>query len=847
MTNLQEKTQFTKFSDNIKNLQHEVEKKPDDLIAKLTLATALQQEKHYDSAIELYEEIIEEDTEGIFASSAEKAIEEIKNQQRELGEEDDDELSIIIQKKKKNIWQILADLPIAYKQFIALFISSSISIFGVVLAGRLITIILGQEQLENQAVAELAISQINYDSRIDSLEAGFRGQTDNIAIIEVAKTYKETGEISPVLKDRVRQILKNEINNRQIEYATLIGLDKRVIVNANNDRTGQIFDPNNLVSEVLRFPRPLQTNIIIPWAEIQAEKPPLPSGVENQDVLMKVVFYPVIDNESGTIIALLMGGEIVNGKDILLRKTIEAVGSGYNAIYIFNQGKFELVSSLLQNRDEEPKTNVPLPDISLMERAERGERTGLVERYVIDNEKFTVAVQSLFDFDGKSIAFMVRGTSERQLETLLNESLQFQIIAGIIGLLIALGFGFIFGRNLTNPIKKLQQTAQRIGRGERNVIAEVTSNDEVGQLAQTFNEMAERMADYTQKIENTAKEREKEIQFQKRQREELQKNVINLLLDIEEASKGDLTVQAEVVSGEVGSIADAFNSTVNNLQQLVAQVVTSANQVHGTALATGQSVNQLALNSNQQDKSIREIGVSIEEIARENQKISESAQNAAFISTQSRLTAQEGEKIIDETVNSIYQIRQTVSDTAKKAKRLADSSQEISKIIQIISGISEKTNLLAFNASIEAARAGENGQGFRVVADEVRRLAEQVTFSTQEIEQLVLSIQDETTEMMKMMEESTTQVVTGTKLVKNTKETLQKLATISNDIDGLLDSISQSIVDQKLTSQKVNENMQQVAKVTTETAQEANAVSQSLQDLVKVAMEMQKSASRFQI
>jgi twitching motility protein PilJ len=167
--------------------------------------------------------------------------------------------------------------------------------------------------------------------------------------------------------------------------------------------------------------------------------------------------------------------------------------------------------------------------------------------------------------------------------------------------------------------------------------------------------------------------------------------------------------------------------------------------------------------------------------------------------------------------------------------------------VSIISNISEKTNLLAFNASIEAARAGENGQGFRVVADEVRRLAEQVTYSTQEIEQFVMSIQEETSDMMKMMEESTTQVVTGTKLVKNTKETLQKLAQISNEIDFLLQSISESTVNQKLISQKVNEKMQEVAVVTKETADESNSVSESLQELVKVAIEMQQSASRFQV
>lgn len=851
MANLQEqKTKTKEFSDNIINLQKKVQENPQDLIAKLNLATAFQQEKYYNEAVAVYEQIIEQDNEEVFAESAKVAIAEIQKEQ--LTKEDivldKDKKEKKVKKKKVNLWQRLVNLPIAYKQFIALFISSSISVFGVVLAGRLITVVLGRSQLENQSIAELAVSVINYNSRISEMESGFRGQSDNIAIIEAARNYQQNGQVPSNLRDTVRQILRNETNARQIEYATLIGLDKRIIVNANDDCRGEIFDPKNLVSEVVQFPRRMQTNAIIPWAEIEKEKPPLPSSISDQDVLVNFSFTPVTDPQSQQVIAILMAGEIVNGKTLFLKRTLDAVGGGYGAIYMFNNGRFELVTSGLQEAgSDEFQNNIPLPDLNLIQTAETGVGGNIFDRLLIENQWFTVAVKALPNFRGEEIAFVVRGTPEVQLQRLLSQSLTYQILAGVASLIVAIILAIIFGRALTKPIQRLQKSAQRIGKGDRNVRAEITSEDEVGQLAKTFNEMAERIEDYTEAIEDIAQQREKEAQFQKQQRENLQKNVINLLLDIEEASKGNLTVQAEVVSGEVGSIADAFNSTLNNLQRLVQQVVTSANQVHETALANGQSVSHLAQNSSKQDMSIQAIGASIAEIAQESEKISESTQNAASISRESRLTAQEGEKIIDETVNSIYQIRQTVADTAKKAKRLADSSQEISKIVSIISSISEKTNLLAFNASIEAARAGENGQGFRVVADEVRKLAEQVTFSTQEIEQLVVTIQEETSEMMRMMEESTTQVVTGTKLVKDTKETLQKLAQISNDIDNLLESIANSITEQKNTSQKVNEKMREVATVTTETAQEANQVSESLQELVKVAMEMQQSASRFQV
>ncbi|MBL1210706.1 methyl-accepting chemotaxis protein [Geminocystis sp. GBBB08] len=852
MNKLQEETINFNFSETINILQNSVKENPSDLIAKLNLATALQQEKHYQEALKVYQAIIQEDTDGVFADTAEKAIAEIKIKHLTKEVKTEEKLTPQNQdnnqKESVNIAQKIVNLPIAYKQFIALFISSLISILGVVVAGRVITIILGRSQLENQAVAELAVSVINYNSRINEMESGFRGQSDNIAIIEAAKSYQDTGKIPPNLRETVRRILQNETNARQIEYSTLIGLDSKIIVNANKDRTGELFTLDNLVTEVLKFPRRLQTNAIISWDEISAEKPPLPSGIDNQDVLMNISFTPVINPQSQKIIGILMAGEVINNKTLFLRKTIEAVGGGYSAIYMFNDEKFQPVSSILQiANNDDAKTNIPLPELDLLKQAEIGTGGNLVSRMSIENKWHTVAVKALPNFKGEEIAFVVRGTAENDLQQLLNESLTYQILVGIFTLIIAIILAIIFGNALTKPIQKLQQTAQKIGAGDKNIRAKITSKDEVGQLALTFNEMAERIESYTEAIEDIAKQREKEAQFQKQQRENLQKNVINLLLDIEEASKGNLSVQAEVVSGEVGSIADAFNATIRSLQGLVKQVVISANQVNETVVANGQSVNHLVQNSSKQDQYIQSVGTSIEEITQSIEKVSESAQNAAQIARKSRLTAKEGENVIDETVNSIYQIRHTVADTSKKAKRLADSSQEISKIVSIISNISEKTNLLAFNASIEAARAGENGQGFRVVADEVRRLAEQVTFSTQEIEQLVVSIQEETSEMMRMMEESTTQVVTGTKLVKNTKETLQKLAQISNEIDSLLESISQSTVNQKLISQKVNEKMQEVAVVTKETAEESNLVSQSLQELVKVATEMQQSASRFQV
>jgi twitching motility protein PilJ len=400
---------------------------------------------------------------------------------------------------------------------------------------------------------------------------------------------------------------------------------------------------------------------------------------------------------------------------------------------------------------------------------------------------------------------------------------------------------------LTKPLKELQVTAQRLGAGETGIRANIQSEDEVGQLAATFNEMADRVETYTQSIQETAQQRQQEAESQRRQKEELQQGVIRLLLDIEEASKGDLTVKSQVETGAVGSIADAFNATIAGLRRLVEQVLKAASQVNTGAQRNSNSITNLSYKAISQAQSIESATQSVAEMAQSIESVSDTAQNAAAIARQGNEAAQQGQVTMDQTVNSIYKIRGRVAEISKKSKRLAESSQEISKIVSIIAGISEKTNLLAFNASIEAARAGENGQGFRIVADEVRRLAEMVTVSAQEIEQVILRIQEETAEMTKMMEESTSEVVTGTQLVQNTKETLQNLTQISQEIDSLLALISSNTESQRLTSKNITETMQKIANVSKETSERSQVVSESLQDLVNIALELQNSASRFKV
>ncbi|WP_254048031.1 methyl-accepting chemotaxis protein [Synechococcus sp. BDU 130192] len=871
------------YSPEILALQAAIDADPTDMVAQISFASALESEGFFPEAIAIYQQIIDQDPEGIFAASAAKALGDLQAQLPQSDPETDDPSAIALPDQAPKPVALVYDdvdytdvdvtspplkrlqnLSIAQKQFIGIFVSSAIAIAGVVAAGAVIIVTSGRSQLREQATSELAVNDINYNVKIDQMGFGFRGQSDNAAIIAAAAAYQSTGTVPPEQLAQVQAILQNEIQARNIEYATLVSTNLRIITNGNGDRQGEVFDPNGLVTQALQTRQQLKTSELLSWDDLNREVTRFPIGTKKGEfALVRYTVTPVIGSNDNLLGALVSGDVIFNAKLDIAANTVSAFNGGYSAIYQVNpDGGFQLASALYQQDAQEEgedstrkviqtSLNAPdlltLPDFSFLTAAVNARGETVVDTQVIDGISYTLAAESILNSAGEPVAIIVRGTDENTLNALIQDSLLLQTTVGLIGVFVAAGLAWLLGRTITRPIKRLQKVTTEFGAGNLDARAEVFAKDEVGQLATTFNNMAAQIRSITDAVEAQAQAKDQEAAFQRQERERLQEGVIRLLLQIEEVRQGNLTVQAMVDEGEVGSIADAFNATLRSLRALVSQVKSSADEVYDLAIVNNDLITRLSTEATVQEQAIQSAERSVQGIAQSIQAVAKSAQGAAQIARKSRLAAQEGQATMDETVTSIDLIRGSVADTSKKAKRLAESSQEISKIVNIISDISEKTNLLAFNASIEATRAGENGQGFRVVADEVRRLAEQVTTAAQEVEQLIGGIQEETAQMMQMMEESTSQVVTGTELVKKTKTTLQSVSRISEEIDKVLARISKAMVSQRDVSGKVTKIMQSAAEVAQKTAAESQTMSGQLDALTQVAIALKDSSSRFEI
>ncbi|MGB3636726.1 MAG: methyl-accepting chemotaxis protein [Rivularia sp. (in: cyanobacteria)] len=334
---------------------------------------------------------------------------------------------------------------------------------------------------------------------------------------------------------------------------------------------------------------------------------------------------------------------------------------------------------------------------------------------------------------------------------------------------------------------------------------------------------------------------------ERHQKEELQMQLIELLSEVEGAAQGDLTVRADVTAGDIGTVADFFNSIVESLRDIVTQVKTSAIEVNQAIGDNSGAISELAEQALTQASEITSTLDAVDEMTQSMQAVALNAQEAAAIANTARSTATNSGKAMELTVQNILGLRETVGETAKKVKRLGESTQQISRVVALINQISMQTNLLAINAGIEAARAGEEGQGFAVVAEEVGELAARSAAATNEIEQIVENIQRETTDVVQAMEVGVSQVVEGTHIVEDAKLSLSQILEVSRQIDDLVQSISTTTTRGVETSHQVSVLMKEIAAVSQRTSSSSRQVSESLQQTVAISQQLQESVGTFKV
>ncbi len=326
-----------------------------------------------------------------------------------------------------------------------------------------------------------------------------------------------------------------------------------------------------------------------------------------------------------------------------------------------------------------------------------------------------------------------------------------------------------------------------------------------------------------------------------------QQSILNLMNELSELANGDLTVKATVSEDITGAIADSVNFTTEELRKLVIAVSSSAEMVSKATSEAGAITKKLLVAAQKQAEEIYQVGDSVELMTTSIREVDASASRSADAARQTLSVTSQGATAVQNTIAGMDSIREQIQETSKRIKRLGESSQEIGEIVDLISDITEQTNVLALNAAIQAASAGEAGRGFSVVAEEVQRLAERSADATKQIGLLVKAIQNDTHDAVAAMEITTQGVVEGAKLADTAGQALREIEQNTNELAGLVSSISVSTQMQTEMSRELADLTKEILQITEQTTDGTHRTSASVAQVEKLAMELSSSVSGFKV
>jgi methyl-accepting chemotaxis protein len=323
------------------------------------------------------------------------------------------------------------------------------------------------------------------------------------------------------------------------------------------------------------------------------------------------------------------------------------------------------------------------------------------------------------------------------------------------------------------------------------------------------------------------------------------KPILTLKDKVLKVSNGDLTEQIDIKSNdEIGELSNAFNDMQTSLRTLIEKIEVSAEQVasHTEQLAAGAEqtsvatedvakvMQEVASGAENQTSGLDRNARILEETSKGIIHIVDNSSLVAELSIKTSEQAEEGGKSVHRTMNQMNSIFGSVEKSNKIIKSLFERSVEIGSILDIISGIADQTNLLALNAAIEAARAGEHGKGFAVVADEVRKLAEQSQSSAKQITELIKGIQNDTNNSVQIMEKVTEDVEDGMKVSSETIGKFDQIMSSMKDMTPQIEAISATVQQISAGIQEVTATANELANIARDNAAVSEEVAASTQE-----------------
>ncbi|MBE5528528.1 hypothetical protein A9J41_02020 [Laribacter hongkongensis] len=298
---------------------------------------------------------------------------------------------------------------------------------------------------------------------------------------------------------------------------------------------------------------------------------------------------------------------------------------------------------------------------------------------------------------------------------------------------------------------------------------------------------------------------------------------------------------------EITTVGNALNSLLDKLQTSFRDMSHHVATVNAAAQRMVDAAGNLSSSSGQQSEAASSMASTIEQMTVSIGQVAERASDTNEISSTTGTLAQQGMSVIDETVRDIRSIAETVRVASEQIGELEHKGEQIDAIISIIKDLADQTNLLALNAAIEAARAGEQGRGFAVVADEVRKLAERTTTSTQEISTTIMEMREGTQRVVTGISAAVEKVNNGVARAEEASQAMARIESGSRQSVNMVGDITNAIQEQSTASNAIAVKVENIARMSESNNAIARSTADTATELSRVADQIRQEVAQYQV